>query len=40
MSNTPPAYRYYPRLSSVIIGNDIPYILGFIKTGEQSLNAN
>ncbi len=34
---TPIAPRYYPRLSSVVSENDIPDILGFIKTGVTNL---
>ncbi|WP_419867923.1 hypothetical protein [Chryseobacterium sp. CT-SW4] len=38
MSNqTPVAYRYYPRLSSVVTENDIPEILGFIRDGVINL---
>lgn len=38
MSTQPPVpYRYYPRLSSVVSENDIPDILGFIKTGIVNL---
>ena len=40
MSNQPPAKRYYPRISSVISENDIPDILGFIKTGIVNLLDN
>ena len=32
-----PTNRYYPRLSSVVSENDIPDILGFIKTGVVNL---
>ena len=32
-----PTNRYYPRLSSVVSDNDIPDILGFIKTGVVNL---
>ena len=34
---TPIAQRYYPRLSSVVSEQDIPDILGFIKTGVSNL---
>lgn len=38
MPTQPPiALRYYPRLSSVVSENDIPDILGFIKTGVTNL---
>ncbi len=40
MSNQSPAKRYYPRISSVISENDIPDILGFIKTGIVNLLDN
>lgn len=36
-TQTPIAPRYYPRLSSVVSENDIPDILGFIKTGVTNL---
>lgn len=32
-----PTHRYYPRLSSVVSENDIPDVLGFIKTGVVEL---
>ncbi|MPT32059.1 MAG: hypothetical protein E2600_10430 [Chryseobacterium sp.] len=40
MSNHAPVSRYYPRLSSVVSENDIPDILGFIKTGVVNLLDN
>jgi len=36
-SQLPVQHRYYPRLSSVMTENDIPDILGFIKTGIVNL---
>lgn len=36
-TQSPVPYRYYPRLSSVVSENDIPDILGFIKTGIVNL---
>lgn len=36
-SQLPVQHRYYPRISSVITENDIPDILGFIKTGIVNL---
>ena len=40
MANQSPTSRYYPRLSSVVSENDIPDILGFIKTGVVNLLDN
>lgn len=36
-NQTPITHRYYPRLSSVIVPEDIPEILGFIKEGVTNL---